>query len=89
MHEVVLVPRLIGLIAATAIALAVPGCGGSGHPSTTAVRTAAYPATFVARSTDPQAPGIAVAEDDSQGCRVLNQTFDGTQLSSLRDRSRD
>jgi len=36
-----------------------------------------------------QAPGIAVAQDDSQGCRVLHQTFDGTQLSSLRDRSRD
>ena len=64
--------RLIGLIAAIAIALAVAGCGGSGHrsaqhgsgtsstSSTTPDRTAAYPATFVARSTDPKAPGIAI-----------------------------
>jgi hypothetical protein len=36
-----------------------------------------------------QAPGVAVAQNDSQGCRVLHQTFDGTQSSSLRDRSRD
>jgi hypothetical protein len=53
-----MVSRLFGLIATSAIALAVAGCGGSSHSSTTA--TAAYPATFVARSTAVKAPGIAV-----------------------------
>lgn len=87
MHEVVLVPRLIGLIAATAIALAVAGCGGSGHPSTTAVRTAAYPATFVARSTDPQAPGIAVFSTHS-GRRLRRLTGNARDIDPLLTRDR-
>jgi hypothetical protein len=73
-----MVGRLIGLIAATAIALAVAGCGGSGHRSTTPARTAAYPATFVARSTDAKAPGIAVFS--TQG---------GQRLRRLTDNPRD
>jgi hypothetical protein len=72
------VPRLIGLIAAVAIALAVAGCGGSSHSSATPPRTAAYPATFVARSTDAKAPGLA-----------LFSTRTGQPLRRLTDNARD
>jgi hypothetical protein len=71
-------PRVIGLIAAIAVAVAVAGCGGSGHRSTTPTRTATYPATFVARSTDPKAPGIAIFSAHS-----------GQRLRRLTDNARD
>ncbi len=74
----VLVQRLIGLIAAAAIALAIAGCGGSSHHTTTPARTAAYPATFVARSTDTKAPGIAMFSSRS-----------GRPLRRLTDNPRD
>jgi hypothetical protein len=98
-----MVARVIGLIAASAIVLAIAGCGGSGHHSTTAAsstaasstaarttaasttaasstagRAAAYPATFVARSTDTKAPGIAVFSAHS-----------GRRLRQLTDNPRD
>ena len=105
--------RLIGLIAATTIALAVAGCGGSGQTGggsgqsggssgqsasgsgqsasgsgqsasrsgqggITPAQTRAYPATFVARSTDTRAPGIAVFS-----------THTGQRLRRLTDSPRD
>jgi len=84
---VVSVPRLIGLIVATAIALAVGGCGGSSHHSTTPARTAAYPATFVARSTDAKAPGIAVFSSRS-GQRLRQLTHNPRDIDPLLTRDR-
>jgi hypothetical protein len=52
--------------------------GGSGQSSTTPARTAAYPATFVARSTDTAAAGIAVFS-----------THSGQRLRRLTDSPRD
>jgi hypothetical protein len=73
---VVAVPRLIGLLAATTIALAAAGCGAAGHR--TATVTAPYPTTFVARSTTAAAPGIAVYS-----------TRTGQPLRRLTDNARD
>jgi hypothetical protein len=76
-----MVPRLTGLIAAIAIAVAVAvaGCGGSGHRSTTTPEPAGpYPATFVARSTDTKAPGIAVFSSHT-----------GKRMQMLTDNPRD
>ena len=98
--------RLIGLIAATAIALAVAGCGGAGHHSaggqsadqsaghhsashstTTSAPTASYPATFVARSTDTKAPGIAIFSTRS-GQRLRRLTDNPRDIDPLLTRDR-
>jgi hypothetical protein len=79
--------RLAGLIAVTAIALALAGCGGTSHHSTTPAQSAAYPATFVARSTDAKAPGIAVFSSRT-GKRMQMLTENARDIDPLLTRNR-
>jgi hypothetical protein len=85
-----MVSRLTGLTAAIVTALAVAACGGSGHRSTSSTtpnRTAAYPATFVARSTDAKAPGIAIFSAHG-GQRLRRLTDDARDIDPMLTRDR-
>jgi hypothetical protein len=98
------VPRLTGLVAATAIVLAVAGCGGSGHHSSTSAHasttpadssTSAHASTTPAHSTtpadSPAYPATFVARSTNPkapGIAVFS-THSGQPLRRLTNNPRD